>query len=81
MIVIPGCHLTPRSCRRLKEIVMPPLAQSPVRAANPGGTQQRNLPRVRSRDLLRDSNLIMIEHDGDLYYLRMTRNNKLILTK
>lgn len=60
---------------------MSPLPQSPIRAANPGITPPRNLPKVRSRDLLRDNNLIMIEHDGDLYYLRMTRNNKLILTK
>ena len=60
---------------------MPPLTQSPVRVVNPGVTEQRNPPRIRSRDLLRDNNLVMIEHEGDLYYLRMTRNNKLILTK
>ncbi len=38
-------------------------------------------PRVHSRELLRGTNLILIEHAGDRYYLRMTRNNKLILTK
>jgi hemin uptake protein HemP len=36
---------------------------------------------IRSRDLLQGGNLILIEHAGDRYYLRMTRNNKLILTK
>ena len=40
-----------------------------------------DLPIVRSRDLLRGGRLILIEHAGDRYYLRMTRNNKLILTK
>jgi hemin uptake protein HemP len=39
------------------------------------------LPHVHSSDLLRGANLILIEHAGDRYYLRMTRNNKLILTK
>lgn len=39
------------------------------------------LPMIRSRDLLQGGNLILIEHAGDRYYLRMTRNNKLILTK
>jgi hemin uptake protein HemP len=36
---------------------------------------------VSSRDLLQGQSLILIEHAGDRYYLRMTRNNKLILTK
>jgi hemin uptake protein HemP len=38
-------------------------------------------PLVQSHDILRGSNLIRIAHAGDHYYLRMTRNNKLILTK
>ena len=44
-------------------------------------TPQTEPPLVQSRDLLRGNNLIRIEHAGDHYYLRMTRNNKLILTK
>jgi hemin uptake protein HemP len=36
---------------------------------------------VSSRDLLRGGNLILIEHGQERYVLRMTRNNKLILTK
>lgn len=39
------------------------------------------LPRVHSHDLFRDGHLVLIEHGGEHYYLRMTRNNKLILTK
>ncbi|MBK1718259.1 hemin uptake protein HemP [Thiocystis violacea] len=37
--------------------------------------------RVDSNSLLGGQNLLMIEHAGCSYYLRMTRNNKLILTK
>jgi len=36
---------------------------------------------IPSRDLLGQSNVIMIEHEGMLYTLRATRNGKLILTK
>ena len=60
---------------------MPPLAQSPVCNSTVATSRQPDLPRVRSRDLLQGNNLILIEHGGDRYYLRMTRNNKLILTK
>jgi hemin uptake protein HemP len=58
---------------------MPPLTQSPARA--PAAPGQPDLPKVASRDLLKGSKLVLIEHGGDCYYLRMTRNNKLILTK
>jgi hemin uptake protein HemP len=60
---------------------MPPLNQSPARACAPAAAGQPDLPKVASRDLLKGSNLLLIEHGGDRYYLRMTRNNKLILTK
>lgn len=36
---------------------------------------------IPSRDLLGQSNVITIEHEGMLYTLRATRNGKLILTK
>lgn len=39
-------------------------------------------PRVlSSQDLFRDSNTVEIEHRGQRYLLRLTRENKLILTK
>lgn len=60
---------------------MPPLMQSPPRQTAPTTGQRPELPRVRSHDLLQGNNLVLIEHAGDCYYLRMTRNNKLILTK
>ncbi len=37
--------------------------------------------RVNARDLLGPSDVVQIEHEGELYTLRLTRNNKLILTK
>ncbi|NEV60857.1 hemin uptake protein HemP [Thiorhodococcus minor] len=37
--------------------------------------------RIDSKALMAGHNLLMIEHMGSHYYLRMTRNNKLILTK
>jgi hemin uptake protein HemP len=39
------------------------------------------LPCVRSEDLLGNDREIMIEHAGVYYRLRVTRANKLILTK
>lgn len=37
--------------------------------------------RIRSEDLLHGRQQIEIEHDGELYRLRLTRSGKLILTK
>lgn len=36
---------------------------------------------ISSRDLLGERGLLRIEHDGECYTLRLTRNNRLILTK
>lgn len=62
---------------------MQPTSQAPVPGPRCQSSQGpvADLPRIRSGDLLRGGNLILIEHGGDRYYLRMTRNNKLILTK
>ena len=60
---------------------MPPLPQCPPRETAGAADKVPDLPRIQSRDLLQGNNLILIEHAGDRYYLRMTRNNKLILTK
>ena len=38
-------------------------------------------PLLLSRELFRDSNTVQIEHEGQRYLLRLTRGNKLILTK
>jgi hemin uptake protein HemP len=36
---------------------------------------------VRALDLLGDRQVLLIEHAGERYQLRLTRNGKLILTK
>ena len=38
-------------------------------------------PRIESEELLRGANAVEIEHAGQRYLLRVTRENKLILTK
>ena len=38
-------------------------------------------PRLKSTDLFRDTNELIIEHQGQEYRLRLTRNDKLILNK
>lgn len=38
-------------------------------------------PVIRSAQLFRDGNAVRIEHAGQHYLLRITRENKLILTK
>ncbi|MGH0033468.1 MAG: hemin uptake protein HemP [Myxococcota bacterium] len=38
-------------------------------------------PTVRATELLGENGLVYIEHNGQLYTLRLTRNDKLILTK
>lgn len=39
------------------------------------------LPRATSRDLLHGGRRLIIEHGGEEYCLRLTRNERLILTK
>lgn len=45
--------------------------------ASAGATSQR----LSSQDLFRNSSTVCIEHHGEHYWLRLTRGNKLILTK
>ncbi len=49
----------------------------------PTGSQPNNDPVVRleSREILKGANTVEIEHAGQRYLLRVTRENKLILTK
>jgi len=43
-----------------------------------GGPTVRTLA---ARELLGERGLLRIEHEGEVYTLRLTRNNRLILTK
>ncbi len=48
-------------------------------ASQPGGGNPRS--RIDSQQLLRGASVVEIEHAGQCYQLRVTRENKLILTK
>lgn len=49
-------------------------------APNSAPAAPASVPRIKSRDLLRQSREIEIDHDGRVYRLRITQLNKLILT-
>lgn len=55
--------------------------QTVDRSASAGLPEGAGLPRLTSESLLRGSRELLIEHQGELYRLRLTGNNKLILTK
>jgi hemin uptake protein HemP len=57
------------------------LSVSPIQRGRSAAATRSDLPRIDSHALLRGNNLLLIDHAGDRYILRMTRNNKLILTK
>jgi len=37
--------------------------------------------RLQAREMLGPKGVVQIEHEGEIYTLRLTRNNRLILTK
>ncbi len=41
----------------------------------------KSLRRVRASEVLGPRGILLIEHEGEVYTLRVTRNNRLILTK
>lgn len=47
----------------------------------PSVSSSTRLPRLSSADLFRTSHELIIEHRGQEYRLRLTRNDKLILNK
>jgi len=53
----------------------------PVPSANNTPASSITLPRVDSGQILQGANTVEIEHAGQRYLLRVTRENKLILTK
>lgn len=61
--------------------VLPHLS-SPPHAAPTGNRAAGAVRRIPSRQLLPDgARELVIQHHGGEYHLRLTRNNKLILTK
>jgi hemin uptake protein HemP len=51
------------------------------RAARRPATQKPRAVRTSSRALFRGGEVLLIEHSGETYTLRQTRQGKLILTK
>lgn len=52
--------------------------QRPATEAGGGSVEVRT---VTARDLLGNRGIVHIQHEGETYTLRVTRNNRLILTK
>ena len=50
-------------------------------AGRPPAVDGEGMPRQHSSDLLQGGRRMVIEHGGELYCLRVTRNERLILTK
>lgn len=48
---------------------------------HPGHVQPSFIASISSDQVLAGDKEVAIEHAGDIYWLRCTRNNKLILTK
>lgn len=45
------------------------------------GQSRNDTPAILARDLLGEAREVLLIHNGDTYRLRLTSNNKLILTK
>ena len=54
-----------------------------TRASSASGASEdpKSLRRVRASEVLGPRGILLIEHEGEVYTLRVTRNNRLILTK
>lgn len=60
--------------------VLPP--GSPVPAGGPAEeARDRRVAAISARELLGPRGVVHIDHEGEIYTLRLTRNNRLILTK
>ena len=53
---------------------------SDSRSRPQSGMETRSVPRIASRELMRNEPELIIEHDGREYRLRITHRGKLILT-
>jgi hemin uptake protein HemP len=57
-------------------------SQRPLRLVNARpAADSRTIPRISSHALLEGGRELVIQHQGGEYHLRLTRNDKLILTK
>jgi hemin uptake protein HemP len=79
IVIITEAHRR-RSAGMLDPIPHEPSAESP-RANRPATPASHGAQRIDSHRLLAGSREIVIDHAGQAYRLRLTRNDKLILTK
>lgn len=61
-------------------IAASPLSQ-PLAGMRSAGAAHAAVPRISSQRLLDGGRELVIQHQGGEYHLRLTRNDKLILTK
>lgn len=55
--------------------------EPPSDVANEDVVVRTSSPKLFSQELFRNGSTVCIEHQGEQYWLRLTRGNKLILTK
>lgn len=69
----------------MQSLLAPPSTASQAAHPRPSSAPSRQpataAPRIESRHLLHGARELVIEHLGGEYRLRLTRNDKLILTK
>jgi hemin uptake protein HemP len=69
---------TPMSLPAATQRLAHPLSHLPLRSAVAATSAVR---RISSQSLLEGERELVIQHQGNEYHLRLTRNDKLILTK
>lgn len=72
-------HSAPRQTFDMKK-ENPTIRGQGVSSGNDGAAAQEKRE-LRSQDIFGDANAVTITHDGATYILRITKQNKLILTK
>lgn len=77
----PVLQLKPRTDRSLTAVAAPAAAVAPASAVTSAVVAAAQGVLVESTALLRGAREVLIRHGGEVYRLRHTRNDKLILTK
>lgn len=60
---------------------MPPTEKETMSGSGAATSTPAHTLRIPSQTLFRGQHRLIIEHAGEVYILRLTRNNRLILTK
>lgn len=76
-----ACNTNANHYHRSMHADMPKAEQSSASPEANGQTRTAAPSPIRSRELFGAGRQLLIEHSGHVYLLRITQNNKLILTK